>query len=54
MFKPQGRLGNNLLAAKLLYRATGVASKWLTKTSRCWARIDPFNFPTRDPTYSSP
>jgi hypothetical protein len=27
MFKPQGRLGNNLLAAKLLYRATGVASK---------------------------
>ena len=26
MLKPQGRLGNKLLAAKLLYRATGVAS----------------------------
>jgi hypothetical protein len=25
MLKPQGRLGNKLLAAKLLYRATGVA-----------------------------
>ena len=26
MLKPQGRLGNKLFAAKLLYRATGVAS----------------------------
>jgi hypothetical protein len=26
MLKPQGRLGNKLLAAKLLYQATGVAS----------------------------
>jgi hypothetical protein len=26
MLKPQRRLGNKLLAAKLLYRATGVAS----------------------------
>ena len=26
MLKPQGRVGNNLLAAKLRYRATGVAS----------------------------
>jgi hypothetical protein len=26
MLKPQGRLGNKLLAAKLLYRTTGVAS----------------------------
>jgi len=26
MLKPQGRLGNKLFAAKLLYRATGVVS----------------------------
>jgi hypothetical protein len=26
MLKPQGRLGNKLFSAKLLYRATGVAS----------------------------
>jgi hypothetical protein len=26
MLKPQGRLGNKLFGAKLLYRATGVAS----------------------------
>jgi hypothetical protein len=26
MLKSQGRLGNELLAAKLLYRATGMAS----------------------------
>ena len=45
MLKPQGRLGNKLLAAKLLYRATGVARRWLTRTSRCSARINPINFP---------
>ena len=40
MLKPQGRLGNKLFAAKLLYRATAWPPRGLTRKSHCSARIN--------------
>ena len=41
MLKPQGRLGNKLLAAKLLYRATGVATTLADEDEPLFDGINP-------------
>jgi hypothetical protein len=42
MLKPQGRLGNKLLAAKLLYRATGVTSTLADEDAPLFGEDQPY------------